>query len=389
MKKADAEMLMSSDERLRLLEDNVRDFAIIELASDGRIAHWNLGAERILGYQEAEIVGRSISVIFTPEDRASGADVQELKGAIATGRAEDERWHLKKDGSRFWASGIMTGLRDDQGNLRGFAKILRDQTEHKRATEELAAVRERERRAAEVLQRSLLMGRPVEALIGLEVSTQYEPASDDLLVGGDFFDAFALKNNKAALVLGDVMGKGLGAAARTAQVKFALRLLLRETADPAQALTRLNAFLCQSERLDNPASAAEFVVLCVAVFDSATGSLSLCAAGTEPPLIIRASGEQEQIKAGGQPLAIFDGAEYTATELQIGHGDVVLLATDGITEARQGDTFLGYEGMCCLAQQSLSLGSLELAGKAIVEGARLFAGGTLGDDVCLLLARRQ
>ncbi|MGI4789588.1 MAG: PP2C family protein-serine/threonine phosphatase [Janthinobacterium lividum] len=387
--KTNAEMLMDSDERLRLLEDNVRDFAIIELASDGRIAHWNLGAERILGYQEAEIVGQNIAVIFTPEDRAQGVVAQELKGAVATGRADDERWHVKKDGTKFWASGIMTGLRDPAGNLRGFAKILRDRTESKQLAEELAAASRRERRTAEVLQRSILMGNLAQPLTGLEVSTQYESASDDLLVGGDFFDAFALPKGKSALVLGDVMGKGLAAAAQTAQVKFALRVFLREGADPAQALERLNSFLCQSERLDNPGRSAEFVVLCIAVFDAASGSLSVCGAGMEPPLVMRVTGELEQVKTGGQPLGVFDGAQYTSEELHLEQGDIILLTTDGITEAKQNGTFLGYEGMVHLAQQSLALGSMDLVGKAILEGARAFAGGSFRDDVCLLLARRQ
>ena len=392
--KSNTEMRMNSEERLRLLEDNILDFAIIELASDGRIAHWNLGAERILGYQEAEIIGQNISVIFTPEDRAVGRDVQELQGAIAQGRTQDERWHLKKDGSQFWASGIMTGLRGPDGRMKGFAKILRDLTEMRQAAEELAAARTREQLAAEILQRSLLIGELTQSFVGLEVSAQYEAASDDLLVGGDFFDAFALAGGKSALVLGDVMGKGLESAAHTAQVKFALRVFLREDPNPARALERLNNFLCQSERLDQHTHDENFVVLCAAVFDPEDGSLFVCGAGTEPPLVLRGGGRQEQIKqeqigTGGQPLGVFEGANYTEAASHLGIEDTLLLTTDGITEVRQGDVFLGYEAMAALAAQSMAQDSLEEAGQAIVEGARAYGDGIFRDDVCVLLARRQ
>ncbi|HEY9872668.1 MAG TPA: ATP-binding protein, partial [Candidatus Obscuribacterales bacterium] len=104
-------------------------------------------AERILGSQEAEILGQCSSIIFTPEDIEQGADKGELQKAAAEGRAEDERWHVRKDGSRFWGSGIVTPLRDEMGNLWGFAKIMRDYTERKLAEDERNQLLEREQEA--------------------------------------------------------------------------------------------------------------------------------------------------------------------------------------------------------------------------------------------------
>jgi PAS domain S-box-containing protein len=108
------------------------------------------GAEHILGYQEAEILGQPGSIIFTPEDLQQGADQQELEKAVTEGRAEDERWHVRKDGTLFWASGITTPLPDETGQLRGFCKIMRDFTERKRAEDERNQLlaREQEARAA-------------------------------------------------------------------------------------------------------------------------------------------------------------------------------------------------------------------------------------------------
>jgi PAS domain S-box-containing protein len=136
-------------EFLRLLIDGVRDYAIFVVDPEGRVATWNAGAERILGYAEPEIVGREVSCLFTPEDQARGAPAQELITAERDGRAGDDRWHVRKDGSRFWASGVLSSLRDGSGTLRGFVKVLRDNTERKRLIDELAASEARFRMIAE------------------------------------------------------------------------------------------------------------------------------------------------------------------------------------------------------------------------------------------------
>jgi len=123
--------------------DTVQDFAIFMLDETGKIISWNFGAERILGYKEEEILGHDFRQIFTPNDSATDQPEYELTTAQEKGRAEDERWHVRKDGSRFWASGVVTPLWDDSGKLRGFAKVLRDITERKRAEERLAEQNQR------------------------------------------------------------------------------------------------------------------------------------------------------------------------------------------------------------------------------------------------------
>ncbi len=127
----------ASEERLRLLNENVRDYAITLIDIDGRLIDWNAGAERMFGYTAAEALGQPSALLFTPEDRAAGVPEREMALARDEGRADDERWHLRKDGSRFWVSGVMTPLRDEDGRLRGFAKVARDLTERMRADETL------------------------------------------------------------------------------------------------------------------------------------------------------------------------------------------------------------------------------------------------------------
>ena len=131
--------LRESEERFRLFVNGVRDYALLQMDGNGRIVSWNPGAERLLGYSEAEIVGQPSSILFVPEDIANELPRKELEKARISGRAEDERWHVRKDGSRFWCSGSTSRLDQPGGSLRGFAKVMRDETERKQAREQLQA----------------------------------------------------------------------------------------------------------------------------------------------------------------------------------------------------------------------------------------------------------
>src|ERR1044071_8949809 len=116
--------------------EDIRDYAIFMTDVDGIVTNWNVGAQHILGYTEEEIVGKDAAKFFTIEDRTKGTAAKELATAATDGRAEDERWHVRKDGSRFWASGVVTPVRDASGELIGFSKVMRDMTERNKLTEE-------------------------------------------------------------------------------------------------------------------------------------------------------------------------------------------------------------------------------------------------------------
>src|SRR5688572_16939234 len=137
------EISRDSQDLFRLVAENVRDFAVFATDAEGRVVSWNPGVERLLGYAEDEWVGRHASDIFTPEDREAGAPAWEMETALREGRAEDRRWHVRRDGSRFWADGMLMLLRDPEGVPRGFAKILRDNTEALLTDERLRESEER------------------------------------------------------------------------------------------------------------------------------------------------------------------------------------------------------------------------------------------------------
>src|SRR3954470_20927140 len=130
-------------ELFRLLVENTNDYAVFVIDLDGRVLTWNPGAERVLGYAEAEIIGQSSFVTFTPDDRRHGVPEAELRTAVRDGRATDDRWHVRKDGTRIWVSGVMVLLMDDAGAPRAFAKVMRDFTEAKLTAETLRESEER------------------------------------------------------------------------------------------------------------------------------------------------------------------------------------------------------------------------------------------------------
>src|SRR5688572_7964861 len=125
-------MLRRSEERFRMLVEGVRDYAIFMLDPEGHVASWNIGAQQAKGYTADEIIGRHFSVFYPAEVARAGWPERELEIALEEGRCEDEGWRVRKDGTRFWASVVITALHDDHGQHIGFAKVTRDLTDRRR-----------------------------------------------------------------------------------------------------------------------------------------------------------------------------------------------------------------------------------------------------------------
>ena len=128
-----------NDALYRLLVQSVVDYAIFLLDAQGHVASWNDGAQRIKGYRPEEIIGRHFSIFYTDEDKANRKPEWELETAIREGRVEDEAWRVRRDGSLFWANVVITALRDDSGELIGFAKVTRDLSERRAAEQRAVA----------------------------------------------------------------------------------------------------------------------------------------------------------------------------------------------------------------------------------------------------------
>ena len=175
-RKEASQALRESEERFRLFVESVHDYALFQLDPRGLILTWNTGAERLLGWAEDEVIGQSAALLFVPEDVAKGEPDREVETARSVGHAEDERWHLRKDGSRFFASGVLTALYDENRNLLGFAKIMRDITAWKAQEEQLRrSVDEKSMLAREIHHRVKNNLQVIVSLLSLQSSHTDDP----------------------------------------------------------------------------------------------------------------------------------------------------------------------------------------------------------------------
>ncbi len=183
------EALRLSEARLRITMESVVDYAIISTDSKGLIIGWNKGAERIFGYHPEEVTGRPVSLIYLPEDVEAGIPEKELATAREKGRAADDRWHLRKDGTRFYMSGVLTPISDPE--LTGYVKVATDMTERQQAQEDLMMLEERYRIALQsaemaawdwnILQNTVVWNDQHYYLLGSLPDGKEKKASDFLL----------------------------------------------------------------------------------------------------------------------------------------------------------------------------------------------------------------
>jgi PAS domain S-box-containing protein len=329
-------------------------------------------------------------------------DWDRMQQALAQSLKTGEDYELEfrvvwPNNSIHWMAGAARVLRSPEGEVRGMVGVGIDIDARKQVEQELQIAYDRERRIAETLQRSLLLLPERQSSIpGLEISPQYEAARDEAEVGGDFYDVVPLgdADDAVVLVVGDVSGKGLGAAAHTAEIKFVLRGYLHEDRDnPESALTRLNTYLCAASTV-NP-SGLHLYALCIVRIEPQTGKCRAAIAGAELPLLIPPSSSPEPpfllSHPGGMPLGIDPTSTYPGMDFTLRPDEALVLYTDGITEARNGREFFGADGLLEVAAtlQEQEGQDMTTLGAEIVEAAKAFsASGKLRDDVCLLACRR-
>ncbi len=248
---------------------------------------------------------------------------------------------------------------------------------------EAARVRQRERRIADALQAALQPAIPAE-VPGLALGAFSKPALDEARVGGDFYDVFALDKELYAVVIGDVSGKGLAAAAQLATVRNMLRGVLYQYRAPAPALTGLNTIVTAHDLIQG------FVTLFAGLYDARTGEIVYASCGHEPGLLHRAEGGQaDRLEPTGPPLGVWENAAYTEGRVTLAPGDTLLLHTDGLSEA--GPTrldLLGTEGLLRFLRAHAGEPDAQEAAARIVAEADAHAQGVFRDDVCALLLRR-
>jgi serine phosphatase RsbU (regulator of sigma subunit) len=244
-----------------------------------------------------------------------------------------------------------------------------------------------ERRAEEVLaQESLAPQRwasrlapdELPAIEGFEVGHVYRPGTGAM--AGDFYDVAAVGGQRFAVVIGDVTGHGIEPSITAFQVKYLLRVFLRQYRDPGQAVEELNVVLSGQARVE------ELVSLCAVVFDRAAGTLRFASAG-HPPAWLWHDGEVRPLRATGPLLTLDPRGEYWSREVPLDPGDTLLLYTDGLAEARCGEALFGEERIAAALRRDAEAPVATLC-KDLLEAAEDFASEPLRDDVAILAIRK-
>lgn len=260
------------------------------------------------------------------------------------------------------------------------ARVEERTRELAQARESLQTAYDREHRIAEVLQQSLVQDIDI-AQPEYDIVARYQPSLEEANVGGDFYDVFSVSDNRVAVVIGDVAGKGLTAAVYTAMVKYMLRGYAHESPQPAQVLSRLNDTVCDYTPEDT------FITVFLGVLDPKNRQFVYASAGHDSPLLLTLTEcRVSQLAATGTVIGSSKGMDYATSVVTLAPGDAIMLYTDGITDARNGGPPLGIDRLIEVFRASAGSDAgavLRAAFDAASEAAR----GNWPDDAAVMVVK--
>ncbi|MFJ4616741.1 PAS domain S-box protein [Streptomyces sp. NPDC088812] len=352
--------------------------AILAHTLDGHITYWNAAAQRLYGHTAEEAIGRHVSLLAPPELRG---EVRALLKRLRRGRKVEhfEALRVTRTGTLLDVDVTLWPTRDTLGTVVGACAIVRDISDRKRAEAELTALYEQQRHIALTLQRSL-MGTP-PALPGLATASRYRPATQGAGVGGDWFDLIPLGDDRVGVLIGDVMGRGLEAAAVMGQLRSAAHALAKTGMQPRQLMRALDT--CVAD-LDVP---DQLVTCCYLVIAPDTGTVTLCSAGHLPVLVAGPGGGVQALDGPvNAPLGV-GGVSYEQSRAEIPPGSTLVLYTDGLIETPGSDIEMRLGELTALLTDLFSgTPCLEAAADQLLAGL-LPDPDSHNDDVTLLLAQ--
>ncbi|WP_256642021.1 PAS domain S-box protein [Streptomyces murinus] len=302
--------------------------AILAKTLAGEITYWNAAATELYGYTAEEVMGRHVSMLAPTELQD---DIWALLERLRHGEKVEhfETLRVTKDGSLLDVDVTLWPTRDTAGKIVGACAIVRDISDRKQVEAELKALLEQQRHIALTLQRSL-MGTP-PALPGLDTASRYRPATQGAGVGGDWFDLIPLGAGRVGVLIGDVMGRGLEAAAVMGQLRSAAHALAKTGMQPRQLMQALDTVVGD---LDVP---DQLVTCCYLVIAPDAGTVTVCSAGHLPTLVV---GPWEGVRAlpapVNAPLGV-GGVLYEQACFDIAPGATLVLYTDGLIETPGSD----------------------------------------------------
>jgi PAS domain S-box-containing protein len=380
----------AAEQRARDLADVVESSqdAILSVTLDGRITFWNAAAQRLYGYPAAEAIGADIAMLARP------GDAGEISGLLARlGRGERaehvQALRLVRDGRLVDVDVTLWPTRDLDGTATGASAIVRDISDLKRAERELTQLYEQQRHVALTLQKAL-MGTPPR-IPEIETAHRYLPATAGAGVGGDWFDLIALGAGRAGVFVGDVMGRGLEAAAVMGQLRSAARSLAKTQLPPQQLMQALDAFAADLPH--------QLITCCYLVIEPAPDAgaglpVTICSAGHLPALLAIPEPGGATVTRIAAPVSVPLGvgqvphqqASFTAPA-----GSILALYTDGLVETRGSDLDLQIDKAGAELQAACADGlDLDKIADRVISGLLGEAGehvSAFADDVTLLLVR--
>jgi PAS domain S-box-containing protein len=341
---------------------------IVIVDHEGRIMLVNARAEQMFGYSEDELVGEFVEVLI-PE-RFRDVHVQHRAEYEAAPRTRPmgiglELFGLHRDGTDFPVEISLSPVVTAKGLL--VMAIIRDVSEYKR-----------EHFISETLQQAMLTSVP-SAVDGLRMGSAYQSAYEGAQVGGDFYDVLTLAPGSVGVIVGDVSGKGVTASISTALAKYTLRAYAHENPDPSAVAERLNSAICEQVATET------FITLFYALIDTIGGVISYVNAGHMPPLYLDClRDEVGELVDGDLPLGVMPGPIYSPHTLQFARGDRMLLYTDGVTDARDGQGFFGVDRLKEFLIANRNESPVIFVAH-LMETLKNWSGGHFHDDVAMLL----
>lgn len=362
---------------LRLLADGMPQL-IFSTLPDGSHDYYNRRWYEYTGTTLEQTGGDRWAEILHPDD-AERSRVR-WQHSLDTGEPYEIEYRFRRgsDGSYRWFLGRAEPIRDADSRIVRWFGTCTDIDDQKRMEMEMAQVSRREHAIAEALQGTVQPLLP-EGVPGLDMASYYRAALSEANVGGDFSDIFALDKGCHALVVGDLSGKGLAAAAQVAVVRNMLRFALYTAPTISQAVALLNNILVVNNLL------VGFATLVVVTFDLGMRTLTYVSCGQEPALLRRtAGGDVTELLPTGPILGMSETAQYEQQTIAVAPGDAFALYTDGLTEAGPDRLhLLGVDGLAKFVREHD--GTAQAMVSHIIGGVEAYADGAFHDDVCLLV----
>ena len=357
---------------------------------DGVVRAANPCSGEVLGWKPRNAVGTSLADMFSG-DAADVASSLLQESVRSGGPHEATITRTGPDGTTQHLEVTVAPVDPDHWDLGVFV-LVRDESERIQALE--AAQRARQAAEADAtryaelawtLQESLLPP-DLPAIEGIHLGTRYHPAGDGSEIGGDFYDIFQVADGEWFAVVGDICGKGAGAARLTALSRYSLRAATVRTKHIATNLGDLNTALNRQYVIDRARGQHRFATATAIRFETDGSGVTVRAGsgGHPPPLVVRDDGTVEEVACRGPLLGVFEGATFVTGEARLDPGDLLVLYTDGVIEARRGREEYGEDRLRDLLRSCAGRGADDVAG-AVEEAVLAFQSGMARDDIAVLV----